>query len=183
MTELAEHIAKTISKPVAPRINPRLVDSSNLPTEGNGPDLQRAKRRPSATSCAAGWRTTSPSPSRADAGDDAQFAWRRDWQRRLYDAGWAAPAWPTEYGGRGASPSESAIYFEEIGRARVPFAANTLGLLLGGPTLMVWGTPEQKERYLPPILSARGDLVPGLLRARRRLGPRGAENARGQGRR
>jgi alkylation response protein AidB-like acyl-CoA dehydrogenase len=41
-----------------------------------------------------------------------------------------------------------------MGRARVPFAANTLGLLLGGPTLMVWGTPEQKERYLPPILSA-----------------------------
>ena len=39
----------------------------------------------------------------ADAGDDAQFAYRRDWQRRLYDAGWAAPAWPTEYGGRGAS--------------------------------------------------------------------------------
>ncbi len=90
----------------------------------------------------------------ADAGDDAQFAYRRDWQRHLYDAGWAAPAWPTEYGGRGASQSESAIYFEELGRARVPFAANTLGLLLGGPTLMVWGTPEQKERYLPPILSA-----------------------------
>ena len=90
----------------------------------------------------------------ADAGDDAQFAYRRDWQRRLYDAGWAAPAWPTEYGGRGSSQSESAIYFEELGRARVPFAANTLGLLLGGPTLMVWGTPEQKERHLPPILSA-----------------------------
>src|SRR5271168_4269828 len=89
-----------------------------------------------------------------DAGDDAHYAWRRDWQRRLYDAGWAAPAWPTEYGGRGATPTESAIYFEEIGRARVPFAANTLGILLGGPTLMVWGTPGQKERYLPPILSA-----------------------------
>src|ERR1700722_10814346 len=90
----------------------------------------------------------------ADAGDDAQFAYRREWQRHLYDAGWAAPAWPTEYGGRGASQSESAIYFEELGRARVPMAANTLGLLLGGPTLMVWGTPEQKERYLTPILTA-----------------------------
>jgi alkylation response protein AidB-like acyl-CoA dehydrogenase len=95
-----------------------------------------------------------PAKPAADAGDDAQFAWRRDWQRRLYEAGWAAPAWPTEYGGRGASQTESAIYFEEMGRARVPFAANTLGLLLGGPTLMVWGTDEQKERYLPPILSA-----------------------------
>src|SRR6202451_4143109 len=94
-----------------------------------------------------------PAKPSADAGDDAQFAWRRDWERHLYDAGWAAPAWPTECGGRGASQTESAIYFEELGRARVPFAANTLGLLLGGPTLMVWGTPEQKERYLPPILS------------------------------
>ncbi len=95
-----------------------------------------------------------PAPRPSASGDDELFAWRRDWQRRLYDAGWAAPHWPTEYGGRGATPTESAIYFEEIGRARVPMAANTLGLLLGGPTLMVWGTPEQKERHLPPILSA-----------------------------
>src|SRR5215211_5274715 len=68
--------------------------------------------------------------------------------------GWAAPGWPVEYGGRGASLTESAIYFEEIGRARVPLPANVLGLLLGGPTLMVWGTDEQKDRFLAPILSA-----------------------------
>src|ERR1700729_2148198 len=41
----------------------------------------------------------------ADAGDDAQFAYRRDWQRHLYDAGWAAPAWPTEDGGGHGPPS------------------------------------------------------------------------------
>jgi len=103
-----------------------------------------------------GWLSENQPPPEppADAGDDAHYARRRDWQRHMYDGGWAAPAWPTEYGGRGASQTEAAIYFEELGRARVPFAANTLGLLLGGPTLMVWGTPEQKERYLPPILSA-----------------------------
>jgi alkylation response protein AidB-like acyl-CoA dehydrogenase len=95
-----------------------------------------------------------PAAEPTEGGEDAQYAWRRDWQRRLYDAGWAAPAWPVEYGGRGASLTESAIYFEEIGLARVPLPANVLGLLLGGPTLMVWGTPEQKERYLAPILSA-----------------------------
>jgi alkylation response protein AidB-like acyl-CoA dehydrogenase len=102
-----------------------------------------------------GWLAQNPpDPEPVDAGEDAHYAWRRTWQRKLYDAGWAAPSWPTEYGGRGATLTESAIYFEEIGRARVPLPANVLGLLLGGPTLMVWGTPEQKERYLAPILSA-----------------------------
>jgi alkylation response protein AidB-like acyl-CoA dehydrogenase len=95
-----------------------------------------------------------PATEPSEGGEDAHYAWRRDWQRRLYDAGWAAPAWPVEYGGRGASLTESAIYFEELGRARVPLPANVLGLLLGGPTLMVWGTDAQKERYLAPILSA-----------------------------
>jgi alkylation response protein AidB-like acyl-CoA dehydrogenase len=89
-----------------------------------------------------------------EGGEGTHFSWRRDWQRRLYDGGWAAPSWPAEYGGRGATLTESAIYFEELGRARVPMAANVLGLLLGGPTLMVWGTDEQKERHLAPILSA-----------------------------
>jgi alkylation response protein AidB-like acyl-CoA dehydrogenase len=102
-----------------------------------------------------GWLAENPpAPQPSEGGEDAHYAWRRDWQRRLYDAGWAAPAWPAEYGGRGASLSESAIYFEELGLARVPLPANVLGLLLGGPTLMVWGTEEQKERYLAPILSA-----------------------------
>ncbi len=95
-----------------------------------------------------------PAAEPSGGGEDGHYAWRRDWQRRLYDAGWAAPAWPAEYGGRGASLTESAIYFEELGVARVPLPANVLGLLLGGPTLMVWGTDEQKERYLAPILSA-----------------------------
>src|SRR5215203_5601585 len=102
-----------------------------------------------------GWLAENPPPAEpSEGGEDASYAWRRDWQRTLYDAGWAAPGWPVEYGGRGASLTESAIYFEEIGRARVPLPANVLGLLLGGPTLMVWGTDEQKERFLPPILSA-----------------------------
>lgn len=102
-----------------------------------------------------GWLSDNPPPPEPDESSEegAHYGWRRDWQRRLYDGGWAAPAWPTEYGGRGATQTESAIYFEEIGRARVPLPANILGLLLGGPTLMAWGTPEQKERYLSPILS------------------------------
>jgi alkylation response protein AidB-like acyl-CoA dehydrogenase len=95
----------------------------------------------------------SPAPKPTDGGEEAQLAWRADWQRRLYEGGWAAPSWPLEYGGRGVTPTESAIYFEEMGRARAPMAANLLGILLGGPTLMAWGTQEQKDRYLSPILS------------------------------
>jgi len=102
-----------------------------------------------------GWLTdNTPDPMPTEGGEDAQYAWRRDWQRRLYDAGWAAPAWPAEYGGRGATLTQSAIYFEEFGIARAPLPANILGLLLAGPTIMAWGTDEQKDRYLAPILSA-----------------------------
>jgi alkylation response protein AidB-like acyl-CoA dehydrogenase len=93
-----------------------------------------------------------PAPSALD--EHAHFAWRRAWQHRLYDAGWAAPHWPTEYGGRAATLTQSAIYFEELGRARVPLPANVLGVLLAGPTIMHWGSEEQKDRYLAPILSA-----------------------------
>jgi alkylation response protein AidB-like acyl-CoA dehydrogenase len=93
-------------------------------------------------------------PGTAPAGEDANYAWRRDWQRRLAEGGWAGVHWPREYGGRGATITESAIFFEELGRARAPLPANVLGLLLAGPTIMVWGDDAQKERYLPPILTA-----------------------------
>jgi alkylation response protein AidB-like acyl-CoA dehydrogenase len=94
-------------------------------------------------------------PGDEPAGDeDAHYHWRRAFQRRLADDGWAAVHWPVEYGGRGATMTESAIFFEELGRAGAPLPANVLGLLLAGPTIMTWGTPEQKDRYLAPILTA-----------------------------
>ena len=87
-------------------------------------------------------------------GEDASYNWRRDFQRRLADGGWAAVHWPAEYGGRGATLTQSAIFFEELARAGAPLPANVLGLLLAGPTIMIWGTPEQKERFLGPIVTA-----------------------------
>ncbi|UGS35141.1 acyl-CoA dehydrogenase family protein [Capillimicrobium parvum] len=86
--------------------------------------------------------------------EDAHWRWRRDWQRQLGAGGWAGVHWPQEYGGRGATLTQSAIFFEELGRAGAPLPADVLGLLLAGPTLMVWGTDAQKERLLPTILSA-----------------------------
>ncbi|HTU96046.1 MAG TPA: acyl-CoA dehydrogenase family protein [Solirubrobacteraceae bacterium] len=93
-------------------------------------------------------------PGREPDAEDANYEWRVDFQRSLARDGWAAVHWPPEYGGRGATLTQSAIFFEELGRAGAPLPANVLGLLLAGPTIMSWGTPEQKERYLTPILSA-----------------------------
>jgi alkylation response protein AidB-like acyl-CoA dehydrogenase len=93
-----------------------------------------------------------PEPSEGD--EDEHYAWRRDFQRRLAEGGWAAVHWPVEYGGRGATLTESAIFFEELARSGSPLPANVLGLLLAGPTIMTWGTPAQKERHLHPILTA-----------------------------
>jgi alkylation response protein AidB-like acyl-CoA dehydrogenase len=94
-------------------------------------------------------------PGREPEGDEnTHYAWRRDFQRQLADDGWAAVHWPVEYGGRGATLTQSAIFFEELGRSGAPMMANVLGLLLAGPTIMTYGTPEQKDRYLNPILTA-----------------------------
>ncbi|SEA62297.1 MULTISPECIES: acyl-CoA dehydrogenase family protein [unclassified Mycobacterium] len=86
-------------------------------------------------------------------GEDNVFAWQLEWQRTLDKDGWAAPHWPTAYGGRDATPTQIALYYEELGRARRPMVANVIGVLLAGPTIMAWGTPEQKARLLPEILS------------------------------
>jgi alkylation response protein AidB-like acyl-CoA dehydrogenase len=80
------------------------------------------------------------------------------WQRLLFDAGYAGVDWPTEGGGRGASPTEQLIFKEECERAGAPYVGvNFVGLLHAGPTLISEGSAAQKERYLPPIL--RGDEV------------------------
>ena len=86
--------------------------------------------------------------------DPELFEFRTAWQKALNERGWAGLSWPTEYGGAGATQVEQAIFFEEVARAGAPSMANVLGLAMGGPTVIAHGTDEQKQRYLPPILSA-----------------------------
>jgi alkylation response protein AidB-like acyl-CoA dehydrogenase len=86
-------------------------------------------------------------------GDQLQFEFEREWQRRLHEGGWAGISWPKEYGGRGATLVEQSIFGEELARAKAPRPANVLGLVMGGPVVIAHGTQEQKERYLAPILS------------------------------
>jgi alkylation response protein AidB-like acyl-CoA dehydrogenase len=85
--------------------------------------------------------------------DKEAFEFSRRWQRKMYEAGWAGISWPKEYGGRGATLIEQAIFFEEMVRAKAPRVANILGLVMGGPVVITHGTDEQKKRYLEPILS------------------------------
>ena len=89
-------------------------------------------------------RTTGPEVRDYDA----------DWQRRQFDGGWAGIGWPREYGGRGLSPRQQLIWYEELVRARAP-DAGVFGVAIGhaGPTLMLHGSEEQKARYLPRILT------------------------------
>ncbi len=95
----------------------------------------------------------SNNPGPEPSGDEAAFEFRRDWQRQLNEAGWAGLSWPEEYGGRGATLIEQAIFNEEMARAQAPAVANVLGIAMGGPTVIAHGTEEQRRRYLPPILS------------------------------
>jgi alkylation response protein AidB-like acyl-CoA dehydrogenase len=85
---------------------------------------------------------------------EVSFPYLRAWQRKLHEGGWAAVSWPKEYGGRGASLMQQAIFWEEMARAEAPPMANALGLGLIGPTIIAYGTEEQKKRFIPKILSA-----------------------------
>jgi alkylation response protein AidB-like acyl-CoA dehydrogenase len=84
---------------------------------------------------------------------DARFALQLDWQRQLHRAGWVGIHWPQAYGGRGATVMEQTIYRQEMVRARLPEVANFMGIRIAGPTLIHWGTEEQKQRYIPTILN------------------------------
>jgi alkylation response protein AidB-like acyl-CoA dehydrogenase len=81
------------------------------------------------------------------------LAAHRDWERTLYEAGYAALHWPPEYGGRGADLGSRIVFQEEYERAGAPLRMNMGGLMLAGPTIMKYGSEEQKRRWLPPILS------------------------------
>jgi alkylation response protein AidB-like acyl-CoA dehydrogenase len=77
----------------------------------------------------------------------------RQWQARLHARGWVAPNWPVSAGGMGASLDQQLVLLEEQTRVGAPYLFPT-GLNLLGPTFITFGTQEQKERFLPPLLSA-----------------------------
>jgi alkylation response protein AidB-like acyl-CoA dehydrogenase len=79
---------------------------------------------------------------------------RHAWHKKMHEAGWVAIQYPREYGGRGATITQQYIYDEELSRIGAPQLVNGQGIGLVGPTLMHWGTEEQRRRYLQKMLAA-----------------------------
>lgn len=82
---------------------------------------------------------------------------RRDWEKRLGEAGWSCVGWPSAYGGRDATLAQQVIFAEEYARAGAPPRLNHIGIELAGPTILAFGTEAQKARFLPAI--ARGEEI------------------------
>ncbi len=102
-----------------------------------------------------GWGTPE---FKAPSNPDEEVAHLKQWQRALYDGGWAGLDWPKEYGGRAIGIIEDLIWSEEYCRVRAPNQISmSVGMDLVGPTLIAKGADWQKERFLEPIL--KGDEV------------------------
>lgn len=97
------------------------------------------------------WKVTNPRNDR-----DARDRIDQEWDRRLFKRGWAMPSWPKKYGGMDASLTEQLIFHEEMARADAPKGL-WQGKGLVGPTILKFGTEEQRQRFIPPIL--QGDIV------------------------
>ena len=80
---------------------------------------------------------------------------RLAWNQHLAAAGWTCLGWPAEHGGRGASLVQQVIFYEEYARAGAPTRVSIVGEELLGPTLIAFGTPDQQQRFLPPIRAVR----------------------------
>ncbi len=91
---------------------------------------------------------------RGGPGDEHSFPEERKvWEKKLAEGGWTCVGWPKEYGGRGASIEQQVIFFEEYAKAGAPGRVGHIGEGLAGPTLIAFGTEEQKQKYLPGIVA------------------------------
>jgi acyl-CoA dehydrogenase len=97
-------------------------------------------------------------PNEIGEREDARtIQWCKAWQAKKADAGWACITWPKEYGGQDATPMQRVIFNQEEAKFRVPPSIYAIGHGMLGPTIMAHGSPEQKKKYLPPML--RGEEV------------------------
>ena len=118
---------------------------------------------------------------KAPRGEHERLEWQKAWASMLFDAGYAGPSWPHEFGGMDLSFGRQVIYQEEVARAKVPAIPGT-GTGIAAPTIIAYGTEEQKRRFLAPMLRAdkvwaqgysepeAGSDLPSLRTTARRVG-------------
>ncbi|MFN2538058.1 MAG: acyl-CoA dehydrogenase family protein [Mycobacteriales bacterium] len=99
---------------------------------------------------------TEKHPGRAPKDPAEKLIWQKAWLATLYDAGLAGPSWPREVGGMALPFSKQVVYQEELAKAKVPGPLGT-GLGIVAPAIITYGTQDQKDRWLRPML--RGDMV------------------------
>ena len=87
--------------------------------------------------------------------DDERKEFNKQWVRKLFDGGWICAGWPTEYGGKGLTLLDQVVLNEEFARASAPLRADFFGDTLVGPTILQWGTEEQKQEFIPGILQGK----------------------------
>jgi len=92
-----------------------------------------------------------------ELGAEERERFTESWSRKLYEGGWICASWPVEYGGKGLTTMENVVLAEEFARAGAPMRADFFGDTLVGPTILQWGTEEQKRTFLPQIL--RGQIA------------------------
>jgi alkylation response protein AidB-like acyl-CoA dehydrogenase len=87
--------------------------------------------------------------------EDERKRFNASWPKELFEGGWICATWPREYGGKGLTTMQGVVLAEEFARARAPMRGDFFGDTLVGPTLLQWGTEEQKREFLPGILQGR----------------------------
>ena len=80
---------------------------------------------------------------------------RKEWEQQLAAHRWSCIGWPSKWGGRDATLAQQVIFAEEYARAGVPGRVNHIGIELAGPTILTFGTEEQKQRFLPDIAAGK----------------------------
>ena len=101
------------------------------------------------------WLTANVPTERRPAHGKSAEQFDRDWQRKMFEHGWAGVNWPKEFGGLGLTGLQQVIWYEEMARAGAPHYINTtyIALMHAGPTVAACGTDAQKAFHLPKILS------------------------------
>jgi alkylation response protein AidB-like acyl-CoA dehydrogenase len=103
----------------------------------------------------AGWMDAVDRGGALEMSADARKAFNEAWPQRLFEGGWICATWPKEYGGKGLTTMQGVVLAEEFARAKAPMRGDFFGDTLVGPTLLQWGTEEQKKEFLPKILSGQ----------------------------